>query len=322
LDLPSLRQRERRWSTTRILRRQRIEPVVVEVVDHRPDPILRRERDLRDRRHVHPLRRPQHDLGPPPPHHRPRPAPHDRQQLAALIIRQITNLHPLRHPPSLRDPNHEVVDATPRTLPVRALAEARLFSEAEAAIKDAAVAVPLDPCVITTLNQIKDGKFGESCTRAAALVRIREFDAATQAIGAAKSVRPGARCERVRLATIREARARQFCAQGRALDRQGRLDDANKAYQSALALRPNHEGAGRTLERETAEWATGVESVISVGWRLLVLATLALVLLVIAVWIALTLLGHVVQFGYRHRLWNVAVVPRIRFNDFSGDGAP
>src|SRR4029453_3595489 len=101
LDLPSLRQRERRWSTTRILRRQRIEPVVVEVVDHRPDPILRRERDLRDRRHVHPLRRPQHDLGPPPPHHRPRPAPHDRQQLAALIIRQIT--HPRPPPPPAND---------------------------------------------------------------------------------------------------------------------------------------------------------------------------------------------------------------------------
>jgi hypothetical protein len=43
-------------------------------VDHRPDPVLRRERDLDDRGHDHPLRRPQHDLRPPLAHHRPRTA--------------------------------------------------------------------------------------------------------------------------------------------------------------------------------------------------------------------------------------------------------
>ena len=122
LDLSALRQRERRRATTRVLRGQRVEPVGVEVVDHRPDPVLGRERDLRDRRHVHPLRGPQHDLGSPPPHHRPRPSPHDRQQLPALVVAQVPNLHTFSHPPSLRDPTRQGVDATPPTLPVTALA--------------------------------------------------------------------------------------------------------------------------------------------------------------------------------------------------------
>jgi hypothetical protein len=97
LDLTSLRQRERRWPATRVLRCQRVEPIRVEVVDHFPGPVLGRERDPRDRRNVHPLRRPQHDLRPPPPHDRPRTAPHDRQQLAALVVRQIPHLHPFSH---------------------------------------------------------------------------------------------------------------------------------------------------------------------------------------------------------------------------------
>ena len=122
LDLSTLRQRERRRPATRILRGQRVEPVVVEVMDHRPHPILRRERDLRDRGHVHPLRGPQHDLRSTPPHYRPRTAPHDRQEPAALIVDQLPNLNSIRHAPSLRDPGHQVVDATPPTLPVTALA--------------------------------------------------------------------------------------------------------------------------------------------------------------------------------------------------------
>ncbi len=40
---------------------------------------------------------------PPPAHHRARTPPHDRQQLAALVVGQIPNLHPFSHAPSLRD---------------------------------------------------------------------------------------------------------------------------------------------------------------------------------------------------------------------------
>jgi hypothetical protein len=75
-----------------------------------------------DRGHIHPLRGPQHDLGAPPPHHRARTPPHDRQQLAARIVGQIPNLHPFSHAPSLSDRARQVVDATPPTLPVTALA--------------------------------------------------------------------------------------------------------------------------------------------------------------------------------------------------------
>jgi hypothetical protein len=75
---------------------------------------------FRRRRDVNPLRRPQHDLRPPPAHHRPRPSSDDRQQPTALIVRQVTHLHPFNHAPSLRDDAHQMVDATPQTMPVTA----------------------------------------------------------------------------------------------------------------------------------------------------------------------------------------------------------
>ena len=55
LDLPPLAQRELRRVTALVSRVERIEPVGVEVPDHIPHPVLAGERDLRDRRHVHPL---------------------------------------------------------------------------------------------------------------------------------------------------------------------------------------------------------------------------------------------------------------------------
>jgi hypothetical protein len=68
---------------------------------------------------VHPLRRPQHDLRPPPAHHRPRPSSDDRQQPTALIVRQVTHLRPFNHAPSLRDDAHQMADATPQPCPSR-----------------------------------------------------------------------------------------------------------------------------------------------------------------------------------------------------------
>jgi len=58
-----------------------------------------------------------YNLHSPPPHHRPRTPPHDPKKLVALNTRQIPNPHPLSHTTSLRDPDHEVVDATPQTFP-------------------------------------------------------------------------------------------------------------------------------------------------------------------------------------------------------------
>jgi hypothetical protein len=70
LDLLTLGQRELRRTTTGVLRCQRVEPVSVEVVDHLPDTVLGGERDPGDRRDVHRLGGPQHDLRPPPADHR------------------------------------------------------------------------------------------------------------------------------------------------------------------------------------------------------------------------------------------------------------
>ncbi len=52
--------------------------------------------------------------------HRSRPSTNNRQQLATLVGFQITHLHTLSHRPSLRDPDHQVVDASPPTFQVTA----------------------------------------------------------------------------------------------------------------------------------------------------------------------------------------------------------
>jgi hypothetical protein len=119
LDLLTLRQRELCWSATRVLRRERVEPVTVEVVDDLTNPVLGRERDLRDRRHIHCLRGPQHDLCSPPANHRPRPTSHH----LPLDRRQVPHLHTFSHPPMKTDPTDQMVDATPATLPVTARAD-------------------------------------------------------------------------------------------------------------------------------------------------------------------------------------------------------
>jgi hypothetical protein len=57
LDLPSLRQRERRRPAAPVLGIQRIEPVGIEVPDHIPDPVFAGEGDLGDPSYVHALSR-------------------------------------------------------------------------------------------------------------------------------------------------------------------------------------------------------------------------------------------------------------------------
>ena len=113
LDPTALRQRERRRPPARIPRIERLEPIRVEVVDHRPHPVLGRERHLRDRRHVHTLRRKQHHLRPAPRHHRPRRPPHNPQQPVPFLVRDLANSHSLSHLTSLRDQLNQVVDAPP-----------------------------------------------------------------------------------------------------------------------------------------------------------------------------------------------------------------
>ena len=66
-------------------------------------PILAGERHLRDPGHIHPLRRQQHHLRPPPGHHRPTVPAHDPHQSAALIIIDLTHPHTSGHRPSLED---------------------------------------------------------------------------------------------------------------------------------------------------------------------------------------------------------------------------
>ena len=103
LDLPPLRQRELRRATALVLRVQRPEPVSVEVPDHIPHPVLTCERNLRDRGHIHPLRRQQHHLRPPPGHHRPAAPADDPHQPLSLVIVDLTYSQPFTHRPSLGD---------------------------------------------------------------------------------------------------------------------------------------------------------------------------------------------------------------------------
>jgi hypothetical protein len=55
-DLAALIGVELRWSAACVFRIERVEPVGVEVVDHLPSPILRREPESRYLRHIHLLR--------------------------------------------------------------------------------------------------------------------------------------------------------------------------------------------------------------------------------------------------------------------------
>ena len=79
--------------------RQRVEAVVVEVVDHRPDPVLGGEGDLGDLWHVHALGGPQHHLGSSPSHHRPRTTPDDREELVPLDVGDLSDTHSFGHAP-------------------------------------------------------------------------------------------------------------------------------------------------------------------------------------------------------------------------------
>ena len=89
---------------TGVLRVQRVEAVLVEVVDHLPHPVRAGESQLGDPGHVHTLHRQQHHLRPPPRHHRPRRTAHDPQQPVPLIVRDLPNpqTFPRHHPPPIR----------------------------------------------------------------------------------------------------------------------------------------------------------------------------------------------------------------------------
>ena len=113
LDLAALRQGERRRPATGVLRVQRVEAVIVEVVDHLTDPVRRGERHLRDLSDVHSLRREQHHLRSPPRHHRPRRPAHDPEQPIALVVVDLSDKQLLAHPPIKTDRQPGVVDATP-----------------------------------------------------------------------------------------------------------------------------------------------------------------------------------------------------------------
>jgi hypothetical protein len=122
LDPAPLRQRERRRPATGIARIQRVEPVSVEVVDHRPDPVLGGERQRGDLADVHPLRRPQHDLRPAPRHDRTRTPAHRPQQPVAFVVADLSHPDTFSHPRMKTGLTTQVVDAPPPTLPVAALA--------------------------------------------------------------------------------------------------------------------------------------------------------------------------------------------------------
>jgi hypothetical protein len=121
LDGLALGKGELRRTATGVLRGQGVEPVGVEVVDHLTHPILGSEGDLGDGGDVHGLGGPQHDLGSSPSDDRPRSSSHDPEELVALGAGDLTDTHTFGHGPSLRDPDDQMVDATPGTLPVAAL---------------------------------------------------------------------------------------------------------------------------------------------------------------------------------------------------------
>ncbi len=77
--------------------------MLVEPVDHLPDPVLGRRHQPGDHRHRVPPAEAMHHHRPPPLHDRlsrlPATTPHDLLQLAALLIGQPTDPHRFRHPP-------------------------------------------------------------------------------------------------------------------------------------------------------------------------------------------------------------------------------
>jgi hypothetical protein len=103
LNLPSLGQRELRRAAALVLRIERAEPIGVEVADHIADSVLAGEGHLRDRGHVHALRRQQHHLRPPPGHHGPRAPADNPHQPPSLIIIDLTHPQAFGHRPSLDD---------------------------------------------------------------------------------------------------------------------------------------------------------------------------------------------------------------------------
>jgi hypothetical protein len=123
LDRLSLRKREGRRPATGVLRVQRIEPVVVEVMQHRPDTVLGGEGHLGDLGHVHALRGKQHHLRPPPRHHRPRRTPHDLEEPLAFLVADlpdpdaVSHRHLLNNTALLR--RFATADATPADLPAK-----------------------------------------------------------------------------------------------------------------------------------------------------------------------------------------------------------
>jgi hypothetical protein len=66
-------------------------------VQHRPNPVLARERDPGDGRHIHRLARQQNHLRPPPRHDGPRRPANDPEQPVALLVAQISNPDTLSH---------------------------------------------------------------------------------------------------------------------------------------------------------------------------------------------------------------------------------
>jgi hypothetical protein len=114
LDGGPLGRGELRWPATRVLGGQGVEAVLIEVVDDLSDTVLGGEGDLGDGGHVHPLGRPQHDLGSSPAHHRARPPADDREELVALLVGDVPDCHAFCHGTTLRDRPLKVVDAPPQ----------------------------------------------------------------------------------------------------------------------------------------------------------------------------------------------------------------
>jgi hypothetical protein len=97
LDVPSLAQGELGRPPSGVAGVQRVEAVVVEVVEDLPHPVLGGECHLGDLADVHALSAEQHHLGAAPGHHRARAAAHDPKQTVALVVGDLPNLDPLGH---------------------------------------------------------------------------------------------------------------------------------------------------------------------------------------------------------------------------------